>query len=197
MRRPRSENDWPSASNSACDQPTPIATVSRPSLSASSDASAFANQTGLCCAATSTLVPMPICRVAAAPHVKREQRVVEVRRRIVLCSRMHDVVADPQVREAERLGVHRHAADRVGTRGAAELREVDADTHVRAPRRPSDLGGPAFVQPARGRRPTRSIWSNRASRARSASGSRPVIEAMSQWSTTIGLRILSWCTAKS
>jgi hypothetical protein len=37
------------------------------------------------------------------------------------------VVADPDVGEAEGFGVARGALDRVGPRGAAVLREVDAD----------------------------------------------------------------------
>ena len=68
VRRPRLWNGCPSASNSASDQPTPTATVTRPPLSASRLASAFASQSGWYCGATSTLVPSPIAVVAAAPH---------------------------------------------------------------------------------------------------------------------------------
>ena len=66
VRRPRSWNDCPSASNSASDHPTPTAIVSRPALSASRLASAFASQSGLCWGTTSTLVPSPTRSVTAA-----------------------------------------------------------------------------------------------------------------------------------
>ena len=49
--------------------PDPAATITRPPLNASRLASAFANQSGLCCGSTSTLVPSPTFGAAAAAHV--------------------------------------------------------------------------------------------------------------------------------
>ena len=68
VRAPRSWNVWPSALNSASDQPTPTAIVSRPPLSRSRLANEFASASGACCGSTSTLVPSPMRVVAAAAH---------------------------------------------------------------------------------------------------------------------------------
>jgi hypothetical protein len=61
---------WPNAVNSASLQPTPIASRSRPPLSASSDAVALASHKGWYWAATSTLVPNPMRSVAAAAQAR-------------------------------------------------------------------------------------------------------------------------------
>jgi hypothetical protein len=62
---------------------------------------------------------------------KGEQRVVQVRRRVVLRGGDRDVVADPHVGEPERLRQPRRVGDGGGARRPAELREVDADLHGR------------------------------------------------------------------
>ena len=68
VRRPRFSNVHCRASNSAFDQPTPAAIVSRPALSESRLASEFASDNGLCWETTSTLVPSPTAGADAAAH---------------------------------------------------------------------------------------------------------------------------------
>ena len=60
---------------------------------------------------------------------EREQRVVEVRRRVVLRGGDGDVVADPHVGEPERLGEARGLGDRIRARSPAELGQMDSDAH--------------------------------------------------------------------
>jgi hypothetical protein len=64
---------------------------------------------------------------------ERDERVEQVRRRIRLRRRMHDVVAHPDVGEAELLGVLGGAGDRLGSRAPAVLRQVDPDAHRQPP----------------------------------------------------------------
>ena len=69
MRRPRSWNGTPSAANSASIQPTPAPRISRPSDRLCNVASSFASGSGWRIGRTSTLVPSPTRRVAAAAQV--------------------------------------------------------------------------------------------------------------------------------
>ena len=64
---------------------------------------------------------------------ERDDRVVQVRARVVLLGRLHDVVAHPDAGEAERLGVTGRLGDRLGSGDPSVLREVDADVHARHP----------------------------------------------------------------
>ena len=103
MRRPRSANDCPSAANSASDQPTPGA-----------DREAAARQrveAGERVRQRERVVLGHHQHARAEPDAlgggrgpgEREERVVEVGRRVVLRRRDGDVVAHPHVGEAQRL----------------------------------------------------------------------------------------------
>ena len=61
---------------------------------------------------------------------ERHQRVVEVRRGVRLRGGVQHVVADPDIGEAERVGVLRGAPDRLGSADAPVLRQMAADPHV-------------------------------------------------------------------
>ena len=91
-------------------------------------------------------MPSPMRPVAAAAQVRVAKRVEEVRRRIGLRGRVHDVVADPDIGEPEGLGVLRGPGDGFGAGDAAVLGEVDPELH--APRTtPSSCPDAAYDAP--------------------------------------------------
>ena len=69
MRRPRSRNGTPSASNSASSQPTPAPRINRPPDRFCNVASSLASGSGWRIGNTSTLVPSPTRLVQAAAQV--------------------------------------------------------------------------------------------------------------------------------
>jgi hypothetical protein len=61
---------------------------------------------------------------------ERQERIEQVRRRVVLRRGLRHVVADPQVDEAELLGELCGLGDRLRPGGSSVLREVDPDLHA-------------------------------------------------------------------
>ena len=121
VRAPRSRTTSRGPSNSRSDHPTPTPIVSRPPLSASRLASMFASSSGLCWGSDEHARAEPDPVGDRGRPRERDDRIEQVRRRIALLGRMHDVIAHPDVGEPELLRVLRRPPDRVGDGDASVL----------------------------------------------------------------------------
>src|SRR5438552_3775857 len=129
MRRPRSLNGTPSAANSGSSQPTPTPRISRPPDKLCNVDNSLASGSGWRIGRTITLVPSRTRSVTAATPGQGEDRIIEQGRARKLRARHDDVLADPDVAEAERLGALGVALDQYRRCLAAGVRQVHPDLH--------------------------------------------------------------------